>query len=177
MESHSQECDSKLVFGSQNQAGITFPGIFNNGSAKSSKFSAVTSDHQQLHHPTSTVTIIFPPSPPPPHSTVSTPLHCLHHLHHHHYNEMREIRERENLRKKWPASTTRIDLDGNLIKLLTICMIGAGGFIGSHLCEKLMAETPQDQTPFGAYNSSLGSSDPVSPLMKLQRNRDDLNDG
>jgi UDP-apiose/xylose synthase len=39
-----------------------------------------------------------------------------------------------------PAAT-RLDLDGNPIAPLTICMIGAGGFIGSHLCEKLMAET------------------------------------
>ncbi|KAH0866580.1 hypothetical protein HID58_083791 [Brassica napus] len=36
----------------------------------------------------------------------------------------------------------RLDLDGRPIKPLTICMIGAGGFIGSHLCEKLMNETP-----------------------------------
>jgi UDP-apiose/xylose synthase len=39
-----------------------------------------------------------------------------------------------------PAAT-RLDLDGNPVAPLTICMIGAGGFIGSHLCEKLMAET------------------------------------
>jgi UDP-apiose/xylose synthase len=35
----------------------------------------------------------------------------------------------------------RLDLDGNPVAPLTICVIGAGGFIGSHLCEKLMAET------------------------------------
>ncbi|CDP21953.1 unnamed protein product [Coffea canephora] len=35
----------------------------------------------------------------------------------------------------------RVDLDGNRLKQMTICMIGAGGFIGSHLCEKLMSET------------------------------------
>jgi UDP-apiose/xylose synthase len=39
-----------------------------------------------------------------------------------------------------PASG-RVDLDGAPVAPLTICMIGAGGFIGSHLCEKLMAET------------------------------------
>ena len=39
------------------------------------------------------------------------------------------------------AAAARLDLDGNPIAPLTICMIGAGGFIGSHLCEKLMAET------------------------------------
>ncbi|MFS7966354.1 putative NAD-dependent epimerase/dehydratase, NAD(P)-binding domain superfamily [Helianthus anomalus] len=32
----------------------------------------------------------------------------------------------------------RVDLDGNVIKSMTICMIGARGFIGSHLCKKLM---------------------------------------
>ncbi|XP_061374105.1 UDP-D-apiose/UDP-D-xylose synthase 2-like [Gastrolobium bilobum] len=35
----------------------------------------------------------------------------------------------------------RVDLDGNPIPPMTICMIGGGGFIGSHLCEKLMAES------------------------------------
>ncbi|KAG4974317.1 hypothetical protein JHK87_031138 [Glycine soja] len=35
----------------------------------------------------------------------------------------------------------RVNLDGNSIPMLAICMIGGGGFIGSHLCEKLMAET------------------------------------
>ncbi|TKY67076.1 UDP-D-apiose/UDP-D-xylose synthase 2 [Spatholobus suberectus] len=35
----------------------------------------------------------------------------------------------------------RVNLDGNPIPMLAICMIGGGGFIGSHLCEKLMAET------------------------------------
>ena len=29
----------------------------------------------------------------------------------------------------------RVDLDGKPIKPLMICMIGVGGFIGSHLCE------------------------------------------
>ncbi|WJX44010.1 UDP-D-apiose/UDP-D-xylose synthase 2 [Trifolium repens] len=35
----------------------------------------------------------------------------------------------------------RVNLDGNPIPPITICMIGGGGFIGSHLCEKLMSET------------------------------------
>lgn len=35
----------------------------------------------------------------------------------------------------------RLNLDGNLIEPITICLIGGGGFIGSHLCEALMAET------------------------------------
>ncbi|KAG0483178.1 hypothetical protein HPP92_011262 [Vanilla planifolia] len=40
------------------------------------------------------------------------------------------------------ATPARLDLNGKTIDPITICMIGAGGFIGSHLCEKLMAETP-----------------------------------
>ncbi|KAK6936203.1 NAD-dependent epimerase/dehydratase [Dillenia turbinata] len=35
----------------------------------------------------------------------------------------------------------RSDLDGNEIKPMKVFLIGGGGFIGSHLCEKLMAET------------------------------------
>ncbi|KAK7341984.1 hypothetical protein VNO80_24925 [Phaseolus coccineus] len=35
----------------------------------------------------------------------------------------------------------RVNLDGKTIPMLAICMIGGGGFIGSHLCEKLVAET------------------------------------
>ncbi|KAK9279380.1 hypothetical protein L1049_013059 [Liquidambar formosana] len=34
-----------------------------------------------------------------------------------------------------------LNLDGKAITPLTICLIGGGGSIGSHLCEKLMAET------------------------------------
>ncbi|KAK9280672.1 hypothetical protein L1049_014370 [Liquidambar formosana] len=34
-----------------------------------------------------------------------------------------------------------LNLDGKAITPLTICLIGGGGFIGSHLCEKLIAET------------------------------------
>ena len=41
-----------------------------------------------------------------------------------------------------PASGGRLDLDGVLVALLTICVIWADGFISSHVCEKLMAETP-----------------------------------
>ncbi|KAJ7981151.1 UDP-D-apiose/UDP-D-xylose synthase [Quillaja saponaria] len=35
----------------------------------------------------------------------------------------------------------RVNLDGKEIKPLTICLISGGGFVGSHLCEKLMADT------------------------------------
>ncbi|KAE9585794.1 hypothetical protein Lal_00009874 [Lupinus albus] len=42
------------------------------------------------------------------------------------------------------------------INAITICMIGAGGFIGSHLYQKLMHETPhkiQNQTSLGTSHS------------------------
>lgn len=53
------------------------------------------------------------------------------------------------------ASSTRVDLDGNPIKPITICMIGAGGFIGSHLCEKLMAETPHKVLALDVYSDKI----------------------
>ncbi|KAJ0084025.1 hypothetical protein Patl1_30519 [Pistacia atlantica] len=40
------------------------------------------------------------------------------------------------------TAAVKLDLDGRPIKPMTICMIGAGGFIGSHLCEKILFETP-----------------------------------
>lgn len=49
----------------------------------------------------------------------------------------------------------RLDLDGKPIKAMTICMIGAGGFIGSHLCEKLMAETPHTVLAVDVYNDKI----------------------
>lgn len=49
----------------------------------------------------------------------------------------------------------RVDLDGNTIKPMTICMIGAGGFIGSHLCEKLMSETPHTVLAVDVYNDKI----------------------
>ena len=49
----------------------------------------------------------------------------------------------------------RMDLDGRPIKPITICMIGAGGFIGSHLCEKLMAETPHKVLALDVYNDKI----------------------
>ncbi|CAN6559942.1 unnamed protein product [Malus baccata var. baccata] len=53
------------------------------------------------------------------------------------------------------ASSARVDLDGNSIKPITICMIGAGGFIGSHLCEKLMSETPHKVLALDVYNDKI----------------------
>lgn len=53
------------------------------------------------------------------------------------------------------ASPARVDLDGNPIRPITICMIGAGGFIGSHLCEKLMAETPHKVLAVDVYSDKI----------------------
>lgn len=53
------------------------------------------------------------------------------------------------------ASSTRVDLDGNPIKAMTICMIGAGGFIGSHLCEKLLSETSHKILAVDVYNDKI----------------------
>ncbi|KAJ6834905.1 UDP-D-apiose/UDP-D-xylose synthase 2-like [Iris pallida] len=53
------------------------------------------------------------------------------------------------------VASGRSDLDGNPIKAMTICMIGAGGFIGSHLCEKLMSETPHTVLALDVYNDKI----------------------
>lgn len=53
------------------------------------------------------------------------------------------------------SSANRVDLDGNPITGITICMIGAGGFIGSHLCEKLMSETPHKVLAVDVYNDKI----------------------
>lgn len=53
------------------------------------------------------------------------------------------------------STNSRVDLDGNPIKAMTICMIGAGGFIGSHLCEKLMNETPHTVLALDVYNDKI----------------------
>ncbi|XP_044981507.1 uncharacterized protein LOC123448618 isoform X2 [Hordeum vulgare subsp. vulgare] len=53
------------------------------------------------------------------------------------------------------ASGGRVDLDGGAVPPLTICMIGTGGFIGSHLCEKLMAETPHVVLAVNVYSDKI----------------------
>ncbi|KAJ0872325.1 putative UDP-glucuronate decarboxylase [Helianthus annuus] len=53
------------------------------------------------------------------------------------------------------SSPPRLDLDGNPINPLTICMIGAGGFIGSHLCEKLMSETNHTVLAVDVYSDKI----------------------
>ncbi|KAI5021922.1 hypothetical protein ZWY2020_058652 [Hordeum vulgare] len=53
------------------------------------------------------------------------------------------------------ASGGRVDLDGGAMAPLTICMIGAGGFIGSHLCKKLMAETPHVVLAVNVYSDKI----------------------
>ncbi|KMZ68718.1 Bifunctional polymyxin resistance arnA protein [Zostera marina] len=49
----------------------------------------------------------------------------------------------------------RVDLDGREIKSMTICMIGAGGFIGSHLCEELMYKTSHSVIGIDVYNDKI----------------------
>ncbi|MCO5558647.1 hypothetical protein L7F22_012233 [Adiantum nelumboides] len=53
------------------------------------------------------------------------------------------------------ATAARLDLDGCEIAPLTICMIGAGGFIGSHLCEKLMWETDHTVLAIDVYSDKI----------------------
>ncbi|KAE8811237.1 UDP-D-apiose/UDP-D-xylose synthase [Hordeum vulgare] len=53
------------------------------------------------------------------------------------------------------SSGGRVDLDGGGVVPLTICMIGAGGFIGSHLCEKLTAETPDVVLAVDVYSDKI----------------------
>ncbi|CAN1252636.1 UDP-D-apiose/UDP-D-xylose synthase 2 [Linum perenne] len=62
----------------------------------------------------------------------------------------------------------RVDLDGKPIKAMTICMIGAGGFIGSHLCEKILNETEHKILALDVYNDKIkhlleGDSDTSFP--------------
>ncbi|KAG6778104.1 hypothetical protein POTOM_017954 [Populus tomentosa] len=53
------------------------------------------------------------------------------------------------------SSVVRVDLDGKPINPLTICMIGAGGFIGSHLCEKILNETQHKILALDVYNDKI----------------------
>uniref|UniRef100_A0A0D6R5U1 NAD-dependent epimerase/dehydratase domain-containing protein n=1 Tax=Araucaria cunninghamii TaxID=56994 RepID=A0A0D6R5U1_ARACU len=53
------------------------------------------------------------------------------------------------------AARVRLDLDGKPIEPITICMIGGGGFIGSHLCEKLMHETPHKVFAVDVYSDKI----------------------
>lgn len=49
----------------------------------------------------------------------------------------------------------RHDLQGREIKPLRLCIIGAGGFIGSHLCEKLMWETDHSVLAIDVYSEKI----------------------
>ncbi|KAJ7981183.1 UDP-D-apiose/UDP-D-xylose synthase [Quillaja saponaria] len=49
----------------------------------------------------------------------------------------------------------RVNLDGEEIIPLTICLIGGGGFIGSHLCEKLMADTSHKAIVFDNHSDKI----------------------
>jgi UDP-apiose/xylose synthase len=71
-----------------------------------------------------------------------------------------------------PTVEGRLDLDGNPIKAIKICIIGAGGFIGSHLCEKLMEETPHIVLAVDVYNDKIKHLlDPPRPDGRIQFHR------
>lgn len=52
-------------------------------------------------------------------------------------------------------ASPRLNLDGQPIQALKICMIGAGGFIGSHLCDKLMWETDHSVLAIDVYGDKI----------------------
>lgn len=49
----------------------------------------------------------------------------------------------------------RTDLDGGEISPMTIYVIGAGGFIGSHLCEKMTHEMDHTVLTIDVYNDKI----------------------
>lgn len=49
----------------------------------------------------------------------------------------------------------RLDLDGREVAPLKICIIGAAGFIGSHLCESLMWETKHSVVAIDMYDDKI----------------------
>jgi hypothetical protein len=55
--------------------------------------------------------------------------------------------------------TTRVgvrrNLDGEQVRPLKLCIIGAGGFIGSHLCEKLMWDTHHSVLAVDVYGDKI----------------------
>eukprot|EP00271_Cylindrocystis_brebissonii_P017115 TRINITY_DN4311_c0_g1_i1.p1 TRINITY_DN4311_c0_g1~~TRINITY_DN4311_c0_g1_i1.p1 ORF type:complete len:387 (-),score=84.56 TRINITY_DN4311_c0_g1_i1:1172-2332(-) len=51
--------------------------------------------------------------------------------------------------------SARLDLDGREIVPVKICMIGGGGFIGSHLCEALMWETQHSVVALDMYSDKI----------------------
>ncbi|KAK9690139.1 hypothetical protein RND81_09G107400 [Saponaria officinalis] len=61
----------------------------------------------------------------------------------------------------------RVDLDGSSIRPVTICMIGAGGFIGSHLCEKLMSDTPHTVLAVYFHRINIKHDSRLEGLIKM----------
>ncbi|CAM6010586.1 unnamed protein product [Sphagnum balticum] len=57
------------------------------------------------------------------------------------------------------AAATRVgvrrNLDGEQVRPLKLCIIGAGGFIGSHLCEKLMWDTHHSVLAVDVYGDKI----------------------
>lgn len=67
----------------------------------------------------------------------------------------------------------RVDLDGKPIAPITVCLIGGGGFIGSHLCEKLMVDTAHKAIVVdvcsGKINHLLGKLLPWADRIEFHR--------
>ena len=68
---------------------------------------------------------------------------------------------------------SRKNLDGEDVAPMTICIIGAGGFIGSHLCEALMWETEHRVISIDVYSDKidhlLRKNDPWSDRIEFQK--------
>ena len=67
----------------------------------------------------------------------------------------------------------RKNLDGEDVAPLKICIIGAGGFIGSHLCEALMWETEHSVISIDVYSDKidhlLRNNDPWSSRIEFHK--------
>ncbi len=73
-----------------------------------------------------------------------------------------EVEEQEEEKEEAAAAmvvTTKVgvrrNLDGEQVRPLKLCIIGAGGFIGSHLCEKLMWDTHHSVLAVDVYGDKI----------------------
>jgi UDP-apiose/xylose synthase len=70
-----------------------------------------------------------------------------------------EVEEEEKEAAAAMVATTRVgvrrNLDGEQVRPLKLCIIGAGGFIGSHLCEKLMWDTHHSVLAVDVYGDKI----------------------
>ncbi|KAJ0792981.1 putative UDP-glucuronate decarboxylase [Helianthus annuus] len=113
------------------------------------KFKSQTSNYPQL----TAKWAPLPSSPSLPY--IHTHLHPIESNPFNQQNSTKRFTVLHTRRYSMTSSTARVDLDGNPVKPLTICMIGAGGFIGSHLCEKLLSETQHTVLAVDVYNDKI----------------------